>query len=98
MSGNINTYQIKPIEQATCCGFDVDASEDGCSIIPCDCKVCSRNKSEQLEFLIEEIAHVGTEVINANSTLTIYQMFENIKEKIEKINDNKQVYANSSGR
>ena len=100
MVNNINTFKITPLKQPKqeCCGYDVDANEDGCSIIPCDCKICTHNKTEQLSYLIEEINHVGKEVIDANSTLTIYQMFENIKEKIEQINQNKQVYGNGSGR
>ena len=40
-NGNINTFQIKPLVQE-CCGFDVDANEDGCNIISCDCKVCTK--------------------------------------------------------
>lgn len=99
----ITTYQIKPkpkklkdLSQSmpvTCPGYDVDASEDGCSIILCDCQICSSNKTEQLQFLIDEIASVEQIEIDKNSRVTIYQMFENIKEKIEQINNNEKVYT-----
>ena len=89
---------LQPDPKLTCPGYDVDASEDGCSIILCDCTICSTNKTEQLQFLVDEIAHVEKKVIEANSTLTIHQMFENIKKKIEQINQNKRVYGTGSGR
>ena len=89
---------FKTAEDQGCPGYDVDASEDGCSIVLCDCTICSTNKTEQLQFLVDEISHVEKKVIEANSTLTIHQMFENIKEKIEQINSNKRVYGTGSGR
>jgi hypothetical protein len=89
---------LQPDPKLTCQGYDVDASEDGCSIVLCDCQICTTKKTEQLQFLVEEINHVGKDVIDANSTLTIHQMFENIKKKIEQINQNKQVYGTGSGR
>ena len=58
-NGNINTFQIKPLVQE-CCGFDVDANEDGCNIISCDCKVCTNNIKEQLGYLDKELSRFET--------------------------------------
>ena len=49
---------FKTAEDQGCPGYDVDASEDGCSIVLCDCTICSTNKTEQLQFLVDEISHV----------------------------------------
>jgi len=99
----ITTYKIKPKPKKldslqadpklTCPGYDVDASEDGCSIVLCDCQICTTNKTEQLQFLINEIDSVEQANIDKNSRVTIYQMFDNIKEKIKQINNNEKVYT-----
>lgn len=89
MSGNINTYKITPFKPATCCGFDVDASEDGCSIIPCDCKICVHTRTEQLEFLVEEINTVK------NPNNVDIQTIKNIQDKISRISNNEKVYTTS---
>lgn len=57
MSGNINTYQLKPFKK--CCGFDVDANEDGCYIIPCDCYQCTNSKTD-----VQHIATNGVPMAN----------------------------------
>jgi len=33
---NKDKYELK-----ACCGWDVEANEDGCHIVACDCKYCS---------------------------------------------------------
>ena len=87
MSGNINTYKITPFKPETCSGFDVDASEDGCSIIPCDCKICVHSRTEQLQYLVEEINNIG------QPQLVGHEQLVNIKKKIEQINNNEKVYT-----
>lgn len=89
MSNNIKTYHITPIKPATCCGFDVDASEDGCSIIPCDCKICVHTRTEQLEFLVEEINTIK------NPNNVDVQTIKNIQNKISRISNNEKVYTTS---
>ena len=89
MSDNIKTYHITPIKPATCCGFDVDASEDGCSSIPCDCKICVHTRTEQLEFLVEEI-----NTVKDPNNVDI-QTIKNIQDKISRISNNEKVYTTS---
>jgi|15BtaG_2_1085339.scaffolds.fasta_scaffold97858_2 hypothetical protein len=33
-------------KQVTCCGWDVDASEDGATIVPCDCDICLEKQAQ----------------------------------------------------
>ena len=57
MSDNINTYQLKPFVK--CCGFDVDANEDGCFIIPCDCQQCINTQPD--------VQHIATNGVPVDS-------------------------------
>ena len=103
MSGNINTYKIKPLNykvKQECCGYDVDANEDGCTIIPCECKICIHNKTQQLEYLITEINTLICKSTDNDLTLkgtlgksVELQSMHNVKEKIEMINRNQKVYT-----
>ena len=84
------TYKIKKTKNKTypvigCCGYDVDANEDGCVIVPCDCNICTNQKRIQLTLLIEEMN-------NVSATRNLDELITDWKDKITKINNNEEVY------
>ena len=94
MSGNINTFQIKPLTR-DCCGFDVDANEDGCSIVSCDCGICTNNIKEQLGYLDKELSKYVEyhRTWNENDAMQDYTTLCNIRDKIKDIIKGVEVYT-----